>query len=245
MKLFLFFALILATSIFTISLRSHKKPSISSRLHQEMAVISLSASNDSESRHQPHSPDLHLKPITSDQTETTALATRTISINNQKYNIATLDEKDIDDITQNISSSQLNDIRDTILSPTENPLRRHAYLYFLTQIKSAGARSLFEVVKADVPEFSFEGNPHSGDANRKNLELSLRIAALEALDHIASLDPHVSQYIQQLETSQAGDGPTNALLSYLTSISNTGVETNQPGKLHRVLNAIIKENETL
>lgn len=172
--------------------------------------------------------------------------TSTITINNKKYYIATLDENDIETITKTISSSQLNDIRNTILSPSENNMRRHAYLYFLTQIKSTGARSLFEVVKAEVPEFEFQNNPHSVDSDRKSLEFSLRIAALEALDNLASLDPKVGSYLLQLENShQPGVAQNNSILSYLTSISNAGLDNNNPGKLHRVLNAIFKENETL
>lgn len=222
MKLFLIFVLILATSILTLSLRTKQNSSLSSRLHQEMAALSLVARSESESQHPSHPTGSHFKPVNPAQNESAAPSARMITINNQKYNIAMLDEKDIDTIIQNISAAQLNDIRDTILSPTENALRRHTYLYFLTQIKSAGVRSLFEVVKAEVPKFSLtEDSNNAIDSHRKKLELSLRIAALEALDHLASMDPQVSQYLQQLERSQSAEKATkkmNALLSYLESV---------------------------
>lgn len=249
-KLFLVFISFLAVGLFVIAFHS-KQFFSSTRSLKKQGIFSapLSSNLDSEPLNQ-HPSAVSIKPIETlvhdNSHDNTNTETSTITINNKKYNIATLDENDIDTITKTISTSQLNQIRNTILSPSENNLRRHSYLYFLTQIRSTGAKSLFEVVKAEVPEFEFQNNPHSSDADRKSVELSLRIAALEALDNLASMDPQVGSYLKQLESSyQAGATSDNSILSYLTSISNAGLDNNTPGKLHRVLNAILQENETL
>jgi len=169
-----------------------------------------------------------------------------IVLKGKKYNIVNLDESDIESIAQSISPEQLNEIKNTILSPSEADIRRHAYLYFLIQLKDVGAKSIFEVIKSDVPSFEFQNNPHSSDSIKKNFELSLRIAALEGLDNLAASNPKIGAYIQQLESGdQQVKANSNSILTYLTSISQAGIESKKPGKLHRALDAIMNENDTL
>lgn len=250
MKLFLVFISFIAVGLLIIAFnskqhRSHR--SIKNNKHADSLVFSDSNSESLNQLTSAASAKQDQNRAKSDSYENSDLEAGKITINNKKYNISTLEESDLETITKTISSSQLNDIRNTILSPAENNIRRYAYLYFLTQIKSTGVKSLFEVVKAEVPEFEFQNNPHSVDSERKSTELSLRIAALEALDNLASLDPKVGPYLKHLESSHqpGGVAQANSILSYLTSISNAGLDNNTPGKLHRVLNAILQENETL
>ncbi len=163
-----------------------------------------------------------------------------IAVNGKKYDIASLDEADAERLSETLSQQQFKEIKTVILSPSESEVKRHSYLYFLMQMKQAGVSSLYEIVKSEIPQFEFQNNPHSQDARKKTLELSLRIAALEALDNLATIDPQVRSYLSQINQSKSvSDHP---ILNYLSSLS---LASGKPGKLHRALEAIINEKEAL
>lgn len=136
-------------------------------------------------------------------------------------------------------SSQIQALKKTVLDSAAHGEIRQKNLYMLTQNKDeAATRSLAEIAQSEVPEFEGLENPHSRGFYKQKAELALRVTALEELDQRAVTSSDLRQIIQEVEQKQK-----NQTLKFLAQISLSGLIDQKPGKLHRVIEAILSEKD--
>ncbi|MGZ3773398.1 MAG: hypothetical protein ACXVCY_02865 [Pseudobdellovibrionaceae bacterium] len=161
---------------------------------------------------------------------------------NNKNLIVHEDAKPANKVTKvsvsNISEAPLS-LKEQVLNTDVDGVQRRQALYILTQSQSEEAtHSLAEIAESQVPPFTGMENPHSQGAYQQNVEVALRVTALEALDRRSPDHSEIYKLMQNIERNQK-----NPTLKFLAQISLGGYESHKPGKLHRVIDAVLAEKE--
>lgn len=147
--------------------------------------------------------------------------------------------KKIESKSQSFSLKQDHSLKAQVLDANANGETRQKALYELTQLETAtAALDLAEIAESDVPQFPNLHDPHSSGAYKYQTELALRVTALEALDQRSVNSLEVSKLIQTVERNQK-----NPTLKFLAQISLSGLNSQRPGKLHRVIEAMLAEKK--
>lgn len=169
-----------------------------------------------------------------------ALPTRSQSIlkilNIDAKEIGSLTQKEFKKISQTITPVELFEIKKIALSLNESNEKRQASIFILSHIGHVATDSLAEIIQTKIPELKNTHSPHSIDNSLHANEVALRITALEALDNLAIENPEVRNNIENIIKNQK-----NPELNYLAQISLSGILTNRPGKIKRVINAMLAE----
>lgn len=117
---------------------------------------------------------------------------------------------------------------------------RRKAVYDLTQMGAAALPSLAAIAAHPVVEAKNQ-DPHSADQIKQSFEASLRVSAIEALDELA-LNPNNVQAVKAamlavLKTQK------HRSLTLLAQLSLSGIESGQPGKVKRAIDAMVEETD--
>lgn len=148
--------------------------------------------------------------------------------------------KKIDETTKGLNRlPKLADLKIQILNINEDGETRQKALYDLSQIATAEAtRTLAEIAGTEIPAFEHLENPHSTGTYRFRNELALRITALENLDLRLIKETEAKAYLINILQNQR-----NSTLQFLTQLSLDGIMNQKPGKLNRVIEAMLAEKK--
>lgn len=148
-------------------------------------------------------------------------------------------QSDLQKQADNFTIKDLQNLESLLLSKESTQDERSVSLYLLSLSGVRALPALTHFSATALPEFSHLQDPHSADSSNKNFEVSLRIAALEAIDRQTSLQNEKTQVqasLQQILKTQ--NDPT---LKMLVEVSLAGVRSGKPGKLSRFIQAMVNE----
>lgn len=148
--------------------------------------------------------------------------------------ISALTQAQLQSLSETLSPIELHEIKNIILSPQEKGDKRLAFNFLLSQLGIAGADTLAEIIKFEIPHFENSENPHSAGSLEKAFEISLRITALEALDSLVVENPQLKAKIVGILNVQKEQS-----LNFLIQLSLSGIESNQPGKIKRFIDKVL------
>lgn len=140
-------------------------------------------------------------------------------------------QSDLQSQADNFTNKDLQNLESILLNrqSTQDERSVSLYLLSLSGVKALPALTHFSAMA--LPEFSHLQDPHSEGSLNKNFEVSLRIAALEAIDRQAS-----AESLQQILKTQSD--PT---LKMLAQVSLAGIQSGKPEKLSRLIEAMVNE----
>lgn len=175
------------------------------------------------------------KVVKHDLASTSSLSALKI-LNSDEKRIELLTQVEFQKISETITPVELFEIKRVALSLSESSEKRQASIFILSHIGNIAADSLAEIIQTEIPNLKNAHSPHTIDNSLHANEISLRISALEALDNLAIDNPTVKNKIENIIKNQK-----NPELNYLAQISLSGILTNRPGKIKRVINAMLAE----
>lgn len=148
-------------------------------------------------------------------------------------------QSDLQRQADSFSNKDLQSLENILLSSQATQDERSVSLYLLSLSGAKALPALTHFSVTALPEFSHLQDPHSAGSLNKSFEMSLRIATLEAIDHLSEAKNTTSQVqtsLQQILKTQ--NDPT---LKMLAEVSLAGIQSGKPQKLSRLIQAMVNE----
>ena len=152
-----------------------------------------------------------------------------------KINLQTLNSKNA---LKAVATDELQALQAKVLDSQQPAEQRSASLYLLSQYGVQAVTQLSAIAENRPLHFEQQDNSHSLGSYQREFEISLRITALEALDHIAlnsPQEPSASPTSMEKRLSKILSHQTEPSLRMLAQISLSGIESGRPGKLTRFI----------
>ncbi|WP_413560543.1 hypothetical protein [Bdellovibrio sp. HCB209] len=135
-----------------------------------------------------------------------------------------------------ITPAERQQLKNAVLSQKVDGSTRRASLFLLTKMGSTAIPELGAVATTPVPVYANSNNPHSVARQAQDMEISLRITSLEALDKLAVQSKNILPIMQQAAALQS-----DRSLVLLARISISGMLSGKPGRLSRAMDAMMDE----
>lgn len=140
-------------------------------------------------------------------------------------------------LAASLSSKERAELSRLAIDASARSDERTVAVYLLTQALPESLPLLFEVVRSPVPVWTGQDSPHSLGSVKHQREVTLRIAALEAIDRLETNDVDVLQGLQKTVNSGGDES-----VRWLAQVALAGRESNQKGKLVRFMSEVLNKN---